>query len=217
MGFLARRLGAARVEADEHYEKALSAYEKGKFEDAIEKLEPALERLPNNTEYLAVRGLCYLQQDEPDTAAARASFKQALDAHPGEVAANYGMGVLCFREKQWQQALGWFNRVRTISPELAEPAYYMALIYHRNKDNATAKALMEQAAQQMGAADDKRAKDAQKWVKTFERLIEERKAYEREQQAIRGETSGTRISRQEIEAGFAAGSLGAGEDDTTSD
>ncbi len=217
MGFLARRLGVARVDADEHYEKALSDYEKGNFGDAIETIEQALERLPNNAEYLAVRGLCYLQQDEPDTDAARESLQQALESHPGEVAANYGMGVLCFREKQWQQALGWFNRVRTINPDLPEASYYMALIYHRNKDNTTAKALMEQAAQQMEAAGDKRAKDAKKWVATFERLIEEKKAYEREQQAIRGEASGTRISRQEIEAGFAAGALSTGEDEPGTD
>ncbi len=171
MSYLSQRLGLTRFEADEYYAQALDAYDNQDLEDAIDKIGFAITLLPVNSEYYAVRGMFYMQDDIPDKA--RDNFEQALQIHDGEMLALYGMGVLAFRDKAWEAALKWFTKARAINPMQAETPYYLALVYHRQQDNQTAKTYMQQAAQLMEAADDKRKRDANKWIKKFDDLIKQ--------------------------------------------
>jgi len=206
MGFLSRSLGLSRVEADDYYQRALSAYQRGKYEDAVEQIELAITLLPQNAEYYAVRGLFHLENDDAEQA--REGFQQALSLHTGEAVANYGMGRLCFRDKKWAQALGWLNKVRMVNPTLAEAPYYMALVYHRQRDNATAQAFMKQALALMEDQDDKRKKDAKAWLTTFEELIEEE---ETAGQEVTVDADRVRVNQQALKGGRAAGQLGDGQ------
>ncbi len=169
MSFLTQRLGLARFEADEYYAQALQDYQKGKLQEALDNVGFALTLIPQNSEYLAAQGLFYLEDGVEDKA--RESFQAALTLHDAEAAANYGMGVLAFNDKAWDEAKVYFNKVVAIRPAQIEIPYYMALIYHRQQDNHTAKAYMEQALQQMEDAGDKRRTSARRWVREFDKLI----------------------------------------------
>lgn len=203
MGFLAQRFGLTRFEADEYYAQALDDYEKGKLQEAIDKIGFALTLLPQNSEYHAARGLFFLQDGVRDKA--KENFEQALAIHDGEALANYGMGAIAFHEKAWDDAVTYFNKARAVNPTQIEVPYYLALIYHRQQDNATAKIYMEQAHQLMEDAGDKRRTDARRWVREFEKLLKQQNKIEDEipvQSALplAGNANRIAVSRAELEA-----------------
>ena len=216
MSYLSQRLGLTRYEADEYYAQALDAFQNGDLDTAIDKLGFALTLLPVNSEYYAVRGLCYLEDGVEDKA--KTDFEQALNIHSGEVLANYGMGVLEYRNKNWDESVAWFNKARAVNPMQVEIPYYLAMIYHRQQDNRTAKTYMQQAQQLMEDADDKRRADAKRWIREFEKLIRQEQIPDPEPMVqrelpIQGEASGTRISQEELGSGKNAGSLPTGQQD----
>lgn len=218
MAYLSQRLGLTRYEADEYYALALDAYQKGKFDDAIDNVGFAITLLPLNSEYHAARGLFYLEDGVDDKA--KASFDEALRLHDGEVLANYGLGVLAFRKQEWSTAARWFNKARAVNPTRPEIPYYLALIRHRQQDNHMAKTYMEQALQLMDDVGDKRKVQARRWVREFEKLLrlEKRQAPPAEAEAtptqqelpITGAESGVKVTPPELGAGRAVGTLGDG-------
>lgn len=220
MGYLSQRLGLTRYEADEYYALALDAYQKGKLDDAIDNITFAITLLPVNAEYHAVRGLFYMEDDVAKKA--KENFETALQHNDGEILANYGMGVLAFKDKAWEEAVRWFNRARAVNPIQIEIPYYLALIAHRQQDNTTAKAYMEQALQLMEDNGDKRRADARRWVREFEKLIKQATEPEdapppiQQSLPIREGGNMVTISREELEASRTARQLSAGADEDDS-
>ena len=166
-----RRIGASRYEADEHYRAALDHYHKGNLEPALQAIEQALALIPKNSEYHACKGLFQLEKGE--TSLAKLSFETALRLHGSEMLAHYGLGVLAFNDKQWENARQFFITARVVYPNHAEIPYYLALIHHREQDNQTALLYMQHATQLMDAHHDKRVTDARRWLREFEKLIQQ--------------------------------------------
>ncbi|MFZ4827530.1 MAG: tetratricopeptide repeat protein [Phototrophicaceae bacterium] len=166
-----RRLGASRYEADEHYRTALDYYHKGNLEPALQAIEAALALIPKNSEYHACKGLFHLVKGEPTPA--KLAFETALNIHESEMLANYGLGVLAFNDKQWDDARKYFTTARAVYPNHAEIPYYLALIHHREQDNQTALLYMQHATQLMEGQHDKRVADARRWLREFEKLIQQ--------------------------------------------
>lgn len=71
-----------------------------------------------------------------------------------------------------EEALAHFTDAYKAAPNRPETLYYMALVYHRQRNNAVAKQWMEQALGLFEAADDKRKSDAARWLKEIERALE---------------------------------------------
>ncbi|MEO0560712.1 MAG: tetratricopeptide repeat protein [Chloroflexota bacterium] len=223
MSYLSQRLGLTRYEADEYYAQALDAYNKGELDNAIDNIGFAITLLPMNAEYHAVRGLFNLEDGVEKKA--RENFQSALKIHAGEVLANYGMGVLAYRGKEYEDAVKYFNRARAVDPMRAEVPYYLAMIHHRQQENETARVYMAQALELMEASGDKRKSDARKWVREFDKLIkqakkgkpEDDKPLKQAELPISGAASGIRISRDELTAGAQGGALGAGDGEEASE
>lgn len=213
MGF-SQRLGLSRYEADLFYSEALDHYQKEDYKAAIDAISQAITLLPLNSEYQATRGLFYMEKGNKKEA--RANYEAALKLHEGEVLANYGMGVLAFEDKDWDAARAWFAKARAVNPTQVEVPYYIALTYHREQDNTTAKTYMELALQLMEDANDKRKTVARRWIKEFEKLIKQAQ-YPDEPEPVQkelpldGEALGVRVSREELADNKKAGLLGGGE------
>jgi tetratricopeptide (TPR) repeat protein len=168
MAKLTQRLGLPRFEADEYYKQALTIFPKGQYDQAIDRIDKAIEILPRS-EYYATRGFFYLQDDVPDKA--KADFEQALKIYRFEMLAHYGLGVLAYKNRKYEEAINHFNSAIAAEPERGELLYYLALSYHRMRNNATALQWMQKAAGAFDKTGDKRKGDAVKWVKEFEKLI----------------------------------------------
>lgn len=171
MSRLTQRLGLTRFEADEHYKQALQAYDKRNMEEALLAMEQAIIMLPDESEYWAARGLFYLEDGINDKAAA--DFEQALRLHPYEPLAHYGRGVIAYNSRNWDEALAHFTDAYRADPKRPETLYYLGLTHHRRRENRYALNVMQQAQARFEEKEDRRARDAARWIKTFEKMAEE--------------------------------------------
>jgi tetratricopeptide (TPR) repeat protein len=167
MAKLSQRLGLTRYEADEYYKKALQAYDKRQLSEAILAMEKAIELLPTNAEYLAARGFFYLEDGVIDNA--RTDFEESLKRHPLEVLAHYGLGIIAYRERQWEEAIAHFTQAYRANPERAETLYYLALAYHHHGQNGPALTYMQRAAEIFEKNNDRRRRDADRWIRQLEK------------------------------------------------
>ena len=165
---LGQRLGLSRYDADEHYKKALMLYQLRELDKAIIEIGYAVELLPNNAEYHAARGFFFLE-DGIDKEA-RKNFEEALKHYAYEMLAHYGLGMLAYRAKKWEESITHFTQAYHIEPERPETLYYLALAHHHQTNNALALSYMEQAASVFNDQQNKR--NAEKWVKELQRLQE---------------------------------------------
>jgi tetratricopeptide (TPR) repeat protein len=165
------RLGLTRYEADEHYKMALSHYDKRNVEQAILSMNRALELQPHNAEYHAARGFFYLEDGALPQA--EADFDEALKRNAYELMANFGKGVIAYKNKHYETARSFFSNAWAVNPERAETIYYLAMVEHRLRNNPKAIYWMRQAYAIMNAHEDKtNARNAEKWLGEFERLMQ---------------------------------------------
>lgn len=164
-----QRLGMTRYEADEYYRRALDAYRKGDFDAAIDAMTDALDALPNKSEYLAARGLVYLEDGEPEKA--RADFEAALGRFKYEMLANYGLGMLEYKAGNWDVALAHFLSAHYADQKRPETLYYLALTYYRKGDLVNATNYMVRANEAFEKAKDKRKADAARWLREFSKHL----------------------------------------------
>ncbi|RMG70128.1 MAG: tetratricopeptide repeat protein [Chloroflexi bacterium] len=165
---LGQRLGLTRYDADEHYKKALVLYQARELDKAIIEIGYAIELLPGNAEYYAARGFFFLE-DGIDKEA-KQNFEQALERYPYEMLAHYGLGMLAYKAKKWQEAITHFTQAYHADPERAETLYYLALAYHHDMKNALALSYMQQAASRFD--DQQRKRNAEKWIKELQQFQE---------------------------------------------
>ena len=166
---LTQRLGLPRYEADEHYKLALTAFDQGDYDQAIDHISKALALLPNQPEYLAARGYIYLQDGV--RAKADEDFGRALQVHEFEMLALYGRGVIAYKDKNWEDAETAFSRALAVDPERPETLYYLALVMHRQRKNDVALKLMQRALERFEAKNDKHRNEARQWLREFEKQL----------------------------------------------
>jgi tetratricopeptide (TPR) repeat protein len=176
MARLVQRLGLTRYEADEHYKKALlilKDVEKknstATVDDAIIEITYAIDLLPTNAEYYAARGYFYLLDSM--NREAQTDFEQALKVYAYEMLAHFGLGVLAYRERQWDVALAHFQDAYYAQMDRAETLYYLALTHHRKQQNAQALEWMTRAEALFEQANNaKQKRHATHWIKEFDKL-----------------------------------------------
>ena len=170
MARLNQRLGFTRYEADEYYQRALDAYKKGDFDNAIDALTDAIDLLPTRAEYLAARGFFFLEDGEPEKA--ERDFAAAIQHNRYEMLAHYGRGVLAYQAGEYAAALGHFRTASYADAKRGEPLYYMALTALRLNDFASAINFMSMALTAFEKAGDKRRSDASRWLREIQRQAE---------------------------------------------
>jgi len=171
MAKLTQRLGFSRYEADEYYQQALEAFQKGRFNEAHDAISQAIILLPTQSEYYAARGLFHLEDDEQKEALE--DFEKSLKHNRYEMLAHYGRGMIAYKDGNWDEALAHFNTAYLAAQNRGEALYYLALAQHRKGDNVAALKWMSMAAERFEAAGDKRGSQAKQWVRTFEKLVKE--------------------------------------------
>lgn len=172
---LTQRLGEARFAADEHYTRALQVFQAGRLPEALDYIGSAIELLPNHAEYLAMQGWIHYQADAIQ--AAQDAFNRALDANPYEMIANYGKGLQAYREKNWEAARSFFLNALAAQPERPETQYYLALVSHRQGENAHALQWMQAAGANFTKVDDDRVEHCQAWNREFAKLLQDKMSH----------------------------------------
>lgn len=169
---LNQRLGFTRYDADEYYRRALEAFRKGDFDSAIDAMTDAIEMLPTKSEYYAARG--FFQLEDAAIKEAQADFEKALKLFPYEMLAHYGLGVIAYKAKDWDEALDRFTRAFRADQKRPETLYYLALVYWQKGEPANATNVMGQAQVAFEAAGDKRKSHADRWLTALGKLVQKR-------------------------------------------
>lgn len=167
--FINQRWGISRYEADEYYRRALEAYRKRAFDDAVDAMNDAIEALPTKSEYYAARGLILLEDGELERA--RADFETALHYFRYEMLAHYGLGALAYKAGKFDEAIRHFMQAYFIDTERAETLYYLALSHYRRGDLAAAIDFMVRANDRLEQANDRRKADAARWLREFAKHV----------------------------------------------
>ena len=171
---LARRLGTARYRADEHYRASLKSFVKRDLAASITELRHSLDLLPDHAEYQAALGFMLL--DDRRQSEAQAQFERALSLNRYEMLANYGLGAIAYRGKQWQAALDYFETALLAQPKRAETQYYLAMAYHRLGQNQAALEWMRQAESNFAKTKDRRQSQCAAWAREFDKLLQPERA-----------------------------------------
>lgn len=171
MARLVERLGLTRYDADQHYRDALQAYKKRNLEEAHAQIKQAIEFHSGHAEYYAAQGFFYLEDGVQDRA--EESFDQALAINPYEMLANYGRGIIAYKDKNWEEAASYFFDALAAQPTRPETQYYLALVNHRQSNNTHALQWMTEAQKGFEKVDDRRARQCERWIREFEKLVNE--------------------------------------------
>lgn len=171
MARLVQRLGLTRYDADQHYKLALQAFKKSNIEEAYAQIREAIRLLPTLAEYHATQGYFYFEDGAQDKA--EEAFDEALELNPYEMLANYGRGMIAYNDKNWEEASAYFLDALAAQPTRPETQYYLAMVNHRQGGNAQALKWMTEAKKGFAQADDKRERTADRWIREFEKLVED--------------------------------------------
>lgn len=169
MPALSQRLGLTRYEADEYYRQALEAYRKDDFDAAVAAMNSALEALPTKSEYYAARGL--FQLEDGALAEARADFEKALSLFPVEMLAHYGLGLLAYKDEDWDAAIAHWTAAYHADESRAETLFALGLAHLRSGDAATALNALVLAREAFERAGDRRKTQADRLVRELSRGV----------------------------------------------
>ncbi len=171
MSKLAQWLGIPRVRADEHYWEALRAFSQRDLAAAQAAISEALELLPGHAEYHAVQG--FFAQEDKSLQRAEACYQRALQLNAYEMLANYGRGMLAYRNREWQAAAEHFVNALAAQPQRPETLYFLAMTQHRLGKNDEAMRWMAAAAARFASSADHRERHCHSWLREFEKLSSE--------------------------------------------
>ena len=181
MGVL-RRL-AGRSAAERYLERGLDHFQKNKALEALADLTEAIALEPFNAEYYTTRGFIYIQGEEDDYREfARADFEYALHLDPAQWVAEYSLGLICYYEQDYEQALQRFFAAQQNAPERAEILYCSALCYYYLDHVEIALQNMQAALDIFDETNDKAGlKVARKWRTQLKKEV---RAFKKQQKAL---------------------------------
>jgi tetratricopeptide (TPR) repeat protein len=167
----ARAVGLTKSDSQLYYERGLSYFANNKYEDAIVDLSEAIHYDQGRAELYAARGYMYAiwgkAKKLPDKLeAAMVDLSHAVKLNKRLWFAHLTLGIIDFDNGQWSDALRHFTDAKEASPGHPEVWYYRAICHYKLGN-------LEKAVQDMETAlrwlkdDDKRQKDADKWLKEF--------------------------------------------------
>ena len=93
---------------------------------------------------------------------------KALEISSYEMLANYGKGIIAYRDKDWEGASHYFLAAWAASPERAETLYYLGLVAYRLKDFSRATDWMMRARASYEKRGEKKfINDTNEWIREF--------------------------------------------------
>lgn len=120
----------------------------GRIGPAMDQLEEALSRDPDNAEGHAYLGLCYQIRRRTDDAVA--AYRRALELDSDLLAAHNALAVLLAGEGENEEALSHLERAVELSPDALEPQLELASLLVRTGRFEDALARLEEAAEGSG-------------------------------------------------------------------
>lgn len=171
---IARNVGLTKSESQAYYERGLLQFAKGNYDDAVIDISEAIHYDQNRAELYAARGFIYTQWAKEKKLPvkledAMLDLGYAVKLSKREWFAHVALGMIDFDNGQWADALRHFNDAKEASPGRPEPWFYRALCQYKLGKLDAAEEDMMLSKRWMNDS-DKRQKEADKWIKEFQRV-----------------------------------------------
>jgi tetratricopeptide (TPR) repeat protein len=109
------------------YEQAKKLFEQGKYEEAIDRLDHAIEQDPKDKKAYVLRGASYDSIGQYDQAIA--DYTRAIEIDPEFVAAYNNRGSVYITLEQYEKGLPDLNKALELNPKNANSYYNRAIIH----------------------------------------------------------------------------------------
>ena len=154
-----RRRAENEVQSKHLYEQANELARQSKFSEALDYLQQALEKNPENAFAYSQQAKIFFSMH--DTESARGAISKALSIQPYQPDFLYVVGMIGESEDRDDEAIAAFEQVTEINPKEADAYYELGRIFTKRKDRARAVAAFRKAAAlDPSDPDYKRALDA---------------------------------------------------------
>lgn len=110
-----------KINAQEYYAEGVSLYEQGKYNQALEKFENALEIDPTYTEAWIYKGLTL--DDFKRYSEALVCYDKAIALDPNNIISWYNKGIILGNQGYYEDSITCFDKVIAINPNDAEAWY----------------------------------------------------------------------------------------------
>ncbi len=138
-----RALESAPLNAQAHFDLALSQFRLHQLEDAVKELKAALALEPWYTRAEELLADVYLEKK--DYAEARGRLEHLLSVDPGSYAAHYNLGVLAAMNQNWSEAQQELLSALHTDPGSAEAHNTLGSVYFERGDLGQASAELQEA------------------------------------------------------------------------
>lgn len=153
--------GHALSISDRHLERGLHLYGQKKYAEALADLDEAIHQAPVVAELYITRGLILYELERHDEATDDIEYALRLD--PRQWLGHYILGMIAIQRKNYPLAVEEFSKAQRYAPTRPEIFYARAIAFHEQDEIQLAYYDMDSALQVM-KNDDKRRKDANKFI-----------------------------------------------------
>ncbi|MBI5928110.1 MAG: tetratricopeptide repeat protein [Chloroflexi bacterium] len=147
--------------SDRYLERGLHLYQQKKFAEALADLDEAIRNAPIFAELYVTRAAILYELERDDEATEDAEYALRLD--PRQWIGHYVLGMIAIRRENFPQAVEYFSQAQRYAPTRPEIFFSRAIAFHQQDEMTLAYYDMDSALQVM-KSDDKRRKDATKFV-----------------------------------------------------
>jgi tetratricopeptide (TPR) repeat protein len=167
----ARSLGLRKSDSQAYYERGLTLFARGNYEEAVVDISEAIYYDQGRAELYAARGFIFQQwaheKKLPDKLEnAMTDLTYAIKLNRRQWFAHLALGIIDFENGQWSDAFKHFTDAKEASPGRPEPWFYRALCQYKLEKYGPAEEDMNIALRWMDE-NDKRRKEAERWLKEF--------------------------------------------------
>jgi tetratricopeptide (TPR) repeat protein len=129
--FAAHGVNPSKAELESTYDKAFTAFDDARYDDALKALDAIDARQPDLAESLNLRGVVYMRQGKYDKA--EAALRKALSIEPRFWNASFNLAEIPFLKKNWVEARNRFETLVAgesdgMQPETSQLIQYKILL-----------------------------------------------------------------------------------------
>ncbi len=113
--------------AQRHYESALDYFEQGNYTKALQQIESAIQKAPNNPDFYSTKGVFLHRMN--DIARAIEAYEKAISVFPNHTFSHYNLGLIFMKEGKVLQAIQQWEEVIKTKPDDVDSVFNIAVAF----------------------------------------------------------------------------------------
>ena len=111
--------------AQRHYESALDYFEQGNYDKALQQINNAIQKSPNNPDYYSTKGVFLHRMN--DIPRAIEAYQKAIEVFPGHTFSHYNLGLIFMKDGKILQAIQQWEEVIKNKPDDVDSIFNIAV------------------------------------------------------------------------------------------